>query len=251
MITGEFLEHDDSAVKLGHVVDMKKVGKVIADYDIDLIPFKIYGSMVLTVEKAERTLFDRQKLVRCYHFLADDSRLALPLNACRAVVLGEIIRVWYEVSGIEVPAKVTQTQEARMAKAKATTAEAETEAAATGAVATKEPRITNRSIIEAGLLAGKDNATIMAEVKEHFPNGKADDKHIGYYRHYLVKEGKLEKPVKAPRAKKEKAAPEAEATPAVVSAKAGSAKAAPAAPAKAAPAAPAAAAPKGKAAKAK
>lgn len=246
MITGEFLEHDDSAVKLGHVIDMKKVGQVIAEYDIDLIPFKIYGSQVLTIEKAERTLFDRQKLVKCYHFLADDNRLALPLNACRAVVLGEIIRVWYEVSGIEVPAKVTHTQEARMAKAKATTAEAESAAAEAGTTVTKEPRITNRSIIEAGLLAGKDNPTIMAEVKEHFPNGKADDKHIGYYRHYLVKDGKLEKVARAPRAKKEKAEPEVAAAPAVVSAKAGSAKSAPAAPAKAAPAAKTAAKAKGK-----
>lgn len=233
MKTGEFLEHTNDP-PLGHVVDKKKVGKVIAEYDIDLIPFKIYGSQIVTIEKAERTLFDRQTLLKCYHFLADDDRLDLPVNACRAVVLGEIIRVWYEVSGFEVPAKVTHTQEVRMAKAKATSAEAEGAEAASGAVATKEPRITNKSIITNGLLAGHDDEKIMASVKEHFPDGKADSKHVGYYRHFLVKEGKLEARPRAARAKKEVSAAEVEAAPAKVTASAGSAKGASAGKAKAA-----------------
>lgn len=218
---------------LGLYIEPKKLAQVIAEFDIDLIQFKIYGSQQHTIEAAERQLMNRQALVKCYHFLTDDHRLALPWNACRAVVLGEIIRVWYEVSGYEVPAKVTAHQEVRMAKAKEATQAGE--AGEAGATAkTKEPRLTNRSIIEAGLLAGKADEEIMKEVKSHFPNGKADAKHIGYYRHHLVKDGKLAKTERPPRAKKTTAegtaeAATVEAAPAKVAAKAGTAQAAPAA----------------------
>lgn len=200
---------------LGYDVPKQMVSAVLADFDIDLVPFKIYGSQVKTIEEAERVLYDRQLLVRCYHFLTDDNRLALPFNACRAVVLGHIIEIWYEVSGYEVPAKVTRNQEARMAKAKETTAEAEAAAAEKGAVATKEPRVTVKSIISTGLLAGRTEDQILAEVKTHFPNGKADAKHVAYYRHFLVKDGKMEKPVKAPKPPKE---PKAKKEPAAAAA---------------------------------
>lgn len=241
--TGEVLERPiDPDVKLGWVIEGKKLKQTIAVYDINLVGFNIYGSQLKTVEEAETRLFDRQTLVKCYHFLTDDHRLDLPLNACRGVVLGEIIRIWYEVSGIEVPAQVTINQEVRMAKAKETTAAAEAAAAENGAApTTKEPRITNRSIIENGLLAGKSDEEILAAVKAQFPNGKADSKHIGYYRHYLVKDKKLEKQERKPRAKKEKAAvAEVVAEPAKVAATAGSAKAAAAPAAKTAGKAPAA-----------
>jgi len=199
------------------------LGHLLGNLSIDTFSFKLYGSQEKTYELALKDLRDRGKLIRCYHYLTDDNRLALPLNACRNVVLYEVIRAWYEVSGIEVPAKVTQQMEAAMAKAKATTADAEQEEGAT-ATKTKEPRVTNKSIIEAGLLAGKDEATIMAEVKAHFPDGKADSKHVGYYRHYLVKEGKL---AAQPRKSRAKAAEEAAPEPKEVAAPKGKAAAAP------------------------
>lgn len=188
---------------LGYEIHRLKLNQLLATYDINLVTFNIYGSQLRTVEEAERKLWDRTLVVRCYHFLTDDTRLALPLNACREVILGELIKVWYETSGFEVPAKVTRNQEVRMAKAKATDAAAEQAAEGTTATATKEPRITSRSIIVAGLLAGTPNEEILAQVKRHKPNSKADDKHIAYYRHYLEKDGKLEK---KPRPVKEKPA---------------------------------------------
>lgn len=231
--TGIVLERPlDPAVKLGYVVEPRKLNQILATFDINLVAFNIYGAQIKTIERAERQLYDRQTLLRCYHFLTDDHRLALPFNACRQVVLGEITRIWYEVSGLELPVKFEQRQEARMAKAKATTAEAEAAATEAGATAVKEPRITVKSIIEAGLLAKKSEEDILAEVKSHFPNGKADSKHVGYYRHYLVKDGKLEKQERKPRAKKAGATTEGTqeaenaAPPAKVTAKAGSAKAA-------------------------
>lgn len=193
--------------------------------------FVIYGSLMRTLTEAEKMLQDTGILIRCYHYLTEDDRLTLPLHACRQVVLGEIQMVWYQISGREVPAKVTENQEERMAKAKSTTAEQEqTEGAAPSK--SKEPRITNRSIIEAGLLAGKPEDEILAEVKARFPDGKANSSHISYYRHFLVKAGKLEA---QPRKTRSKAAEEAQAPePQAVQATKGSAKAA--APKAAAPA---------------
>lgn len=221
----------------GMWVDPKKMAVVLAEYEVGGTTFKIYGSQTRTFAEANRKLDDRQTLIQAYHFLTDDNRLALPFNACRAVVLDSIMTVWYGQLGFDIPGKTQSHMEQRMAKAKATSAEAEQAAAGTTEASTKEPRVTNRSIIEAGLLAGKDDETIMAEVKEHFPEGKADKKHIAYYRHYLVQDGKLEKQPRAPRAKKEKPVVEEAAAPAKVAAKAGTAKVAtPPSVAKAAPA---------------
>jgi hypothetical protein len=199
----------------------------IADYDIDTYVFKIWGSRHKTLEYANKVLDDRQALIKTYHFITGDHRLALPLYACRQVVLRHIQVKWFEFNGFEVPVQVTSNLETEMAKAATKTAEDEqgsTEAK------TKEPRITNRSIIEAGLLAGKSDEDILAEVKERFPDGKADSKHVAYYRHFLTKEGKLEKQPRKSRAKAE-ATEEAPAP-----AKAAAAPAAKKAPAKAAPA---------------
>ena len=198
--------------------------RLAANYQIGtIVSLPIYESRTLTLELAEKLLSkDRQILIKVYHFLSDDHRLALPMRAVLNAVLGEIQLVWYEIRGIAIPPKVMAHQEERMAKAKATTAEQETEQAATK---TKEPRVTNRSIIEAGLLAGTPDEEILAQVKERFPNGKADMKHIAYYRHFLVKEGKLEKPPRKERAKKEAVAEEAPAAPPQTrSAQAGSAQ---------------------------
>lgn len=208
-------------------VDPRRMTKLLGNLSIDVFSFRLYGSQEKTYETADKELRDHGRLIRCYRYLTDDNRLNLPFNACRTVVLYEVIMAWYEVSGFEVPAKVTQSKEEAMAKAKVTTAEAEQADAEAGTTTkSKEPRVTNKSIITSGLLAGDDDDTIMASVKEHFPNGKADSKHIGYYRHFLVKEGKLEKQPRKSRAKSEEAAEEV--TPVEVAAPKAKAAAAPA-----------------------
>lgn len=120
-----------------------------------------------------------------------------------------------------------------MAKAQAT-APAEEAAAET----TKEPRVTNRSIIESGLLAGTPDEEILAQVKARFPEGKADMKHVAYYRHFLVKAGKLEAQPRKSRKKAEavEAAPEPAKAAAKPAARAAAAPPAKAVAAKAAPA---------------
>ena len=193
--------------------------RVFADYAIGGSTFKIYGSKVRTLEEAERRLRDRRTLILSYHFLADDDRTILPLSACRDVVLGEVQHVWYEVHGLEIPDYMIQRQEERMAKAKQAAPEQD------GAQPKeKGPRITNRSIIENGLLAGQSNEQILAAVKQQFPDGKADASHITYYRNALVKDGKLEKQPRQTKAKKAEEASTAPATPAKVSARAGGVK---------------------------
>lgn len=221
-----------------------KAAWLIAEYGIGEATFPIYGSRAKTLAAAEKRLEDRTTLIRSYSYLTGDTRSALPYNACRKAMLAEIQAKWFEFNGYEVPGEVASALEERMAKAQATQ-QAEDQVAEAPA---KEKRVTNRSIIEGGLLAGKSEEDILAEVKEHFPNGKADSKHVAYYRHFLVKGGQLEaQPRKSRKKDAAEQAPEAvqaAAAPAARKAVAAPARAA-AAPAKAAPAkaAPAKAAP--------
>jgi hypothetical protein len=206
-----------------------KANWLIAEYEIGGTIFKIYGGRTRTLEEAAKVLEDRRTLINTYAYISGDTRSALPLRACKTAMLQEIQVKWFEFNQFEVPPRVQQRLEECMAKAQAKAAEAEgTETEGKS----KEPRITNRSIIEAGLLAGKSDEDIVAEVKEHFPNGKADAKHVAYYRHFLVKDGKLEAQPRKTRAKKaEEPAPEttkAAAAPAARKAAAAPAKAAPA-----------------------
>lgn len=160
----------------------------------------LYSGLLYTLEQAEKKLGPKE-IVQAYVFLSGDERLNFSMARARAVVLGEVQNAWYEVNGYDVPQKVASQQEQRLREALVATKEKEAEA---GEKKAKEPRVTVKSIIEAGLRAGTPNEKILADVKKVFPNGKADDTHIRYYRHFLVKAGELEKLPRATKPKAEK-----------------------------------------------
>jgi hypothetical protein len=181
------------------------------------VVIQLYRSQNITYNEADRILTELQVRRAYEHIAGDRASLSVPRGRARAVVLGATIVEWYLAQGLPVPPNVTANQAQRLEDAfmgKPETTEGATKAK-------KEPRVTNRSIIEAGLLGGKlTDEQILAEVKKVFPNGKADLKHVAYYRHFLVKEGKMAKPEKpakapkAPKAAKTEEAPAAAAAPA-------------------------------------
>lgn len=202
-------------------VPPRKFKWLIAEYEIGGTTFNIYGSRHRTLEEAEKKLRSRTALILAYQHLTGDMRSALPFNAVTRAMICHVQVKWFEFNGFEVPVKVASNEEESMAKAAKAAATDETEGQP---AATKEKRVTNRSIIESGLRSGKSDEDILAEVKEHFPEGKADMKHVAYYRHFLVKAGEIEA---QPRKSRAKAPVEAtETAPAPVKAQA--AKAAPA-----------------------
>lgn len=162
----------------------------------------IYTGLIYTFEAARKRLTHRGILV-AYRHLSGDVRLDVSLIAATNVVLGEVQNAWYLVNGKDIPLSVMSGQELRFQEALMAKAVAGEDKVTTKAA--KEPRVTNRSIIEAGLLNGDSDDTILAAVKEQFPEGKADSTHVRYYRHFLEKQGKLEKSERKPRVKKEKA----------------------------------------------
>ena len=157
----------------------------------------IYSGLVYTLQEAEKEL-GQKEVIRAYRFLSGDERLDFSFDKAKLVVLGEVQNAWYENNGYDIPHPVMSNQELRLQEA-LVAKKAEDQATEK---APKEKRLTVKSICETGLLAGKPEEEILAEVKKNFPEGKADMSHVRYYRHFLVKEGKLEK---QPRAKKEKA----------------------------------------------
>jgi hypothetical protein len=166
----------------------------------------LYSGLLYTLEQVERELGPKQ-IVQAYKFLSGDERLDFSMIAARDVVLGEVQNAWYEVNGKDIPQSVMSNQERRLREAMMAT-KAKDEAATGSDKKVKEPRVTVKSIIEAGLRAGTANEKILADVKKQFPNGKADDTHIRYYRHFLVKAGELEKLPRATKPKAEKKAKE-------------------------------------------
>ncbi len=189
---------------------------VIGEVLVGDLPYKLYNGNVTTYNELQITLRDSDMLKQ-YRRLTGDNRTQVNWSASRDVVYGFITMEWYRARGEAVPAKVAARQEERMAKAKTASPEAPDEAKAKGA---KGPRVTSKSIIHAGLLAGDDQDKILAAVRKQFPDRKTDEKHIAYYRHFLERDGKLEKKVKepkAPKVKAEKTAAPASATVAAAS----------------------------------
>lgn len=164
----------------------------------------IYGSLGLTLDTAEREINNKQ-VVNAYRFLSGDERLDFSMVAARKVVLYEVQSAWYEANGKDIPQSVMSQQELTLREAMVATKAKDEAAAAAGATKTKEPRVTVKSIIEAGLRAGTSNEEILKQVKAKFPEGKADDSHVRYYRHFLVKAGELEKLPRPTKPKAEKA----------------------------------------------
>lgn len=162
----------------------------------------IYSGLLATLsEVADLT---QAEVIAMYREITGDNRLTIGMYSARQVIKGDLQAAWYAATGQDIPRKVVSNQEERMAKAKQATAESEQEQTAAKSNGEKKPRTTIRSIIETGLLAGTPNEQILAQVHEFKPGAKADDKHIAYYRHYLIKQGKMDKPAKVEKPKKEK-----------------------------------------------
>ena len=181
---------------------------VIGTYVAGDQEIKLHQGLITTVRQAEHELKDRSVLRR-YAEITKDSRASVNLYWARIVVLCDMQVEWYKEQDLPIPAKVTNALESSMAKAKAE--KSESEGGSTGSKS-KAPRITAKSIITQGLLAGKSAEKILAEVHAKVADSKADGTHITYYRSALEKEGKLEKSERPARAKKVKPAAPSSAT---------------------------------------
>lgn len=214
-----------TAVPRADVPDFSLRGRI----EVGGMSINVYGSMLRTYDEVKDLM--PGSYVRPYVTLTGDHRPDFSLRAAKKVVLYAVTRAWYEYMDRPIPESVLikeaqARQEAAMAK--------KTQDEATKTPKGPKPeRVTNKSIICNGLLAGQSDEQILAAVKKHNSETKADGSHISYYKSYLYKTGQLERP-----AKPEKAAP--------VEKPAKAAKAA-AAPAAAAPAAKKTAAKKAKA----
>lgn len=183
------------------VPDFKSAISVHSIGEVEVI---IYSGLMHTLEVAEKELGSKE-IVQAYKFLSGDPRLDFSMRAARVVVLGEVQNAWYEANGKDIPQSVMSNQEQRLREA-LVAKKAEDTAASGEKTKTKEPRVTVKSIIEAGLRAGTPNEDILKAVKKEFPNGKADDTHVRYYRHFLVKKGELAKLPRVTKPKAEKSA---------------------------------------------
>lgn len=182
----------DKVPDLRHAVSYHSIGEGVH--------VTIYTGLMYTMEQAEKEL-GQKEIILAYRYLSGDERLDFSFNRAKKVVLGEIQNAWYEVNGQDVPQRVASQQEQRLREAIMAKKEEEGQAKEK---APKEPRVTIKSICETGLLAGKSEEQILKEVKAKFPDSKADASHVRYYRHFLVKEGKLEKLPRATKPKAEK-----------------------------------------------
>jgi hypothetical protein len=190
------LRTSDEVPEFKNAVSLHSIG--------DEVRLTLYSGLLYTLQLAEKELGPKQ-IVQAYKFLSGDERLDFSMARARAVVLGEVQNAWYEVNGYDIPQQVVSNQERRLREALVAKKDEKEEG---GTKAAKELRVTVKSIIEAGLRAGTPNEKILADVKKVFPNGKADDTHIRYYRHFLVKAGELEKLPRATKPKAEKKAKE-------------------------------------------
>lgn len=175
-------------------------------------PTVIYLSARYTLEQARDELSPTD-ILHHYYELTKDDRANINLDAALHAVLYHIQVQWFVVSGKPVPAQVTARYEQALGEAKVAR---KTEAAAEGGTATgSKPkkglsnRVTIKTIAENAIRQGKSVDDTIAEVKAAYPNSKFNAKHVGYYRHFMVQRGEVEK---LPRAKKEK--PAATETPA-------------------------------------
>ncbi len=200
---------------------------------IEGITINIYKGLTVTYDAAIK--LSRKNVLLLYkYFTGDYARVDASFYSIQGVVVGEIQNRWYAANGLSLPPRVEANQaqrleDAKMAKKNETTEKAEKTATP------KEPRVTVKSVITAGLLAGKPDADIAAEIQEMFPDkaaAKNPSQHISYYRSALVSDGQLEKQPRQSKPKAEKV--EGEAAPAKGKKAAAAPAAAPATPAKAA-----------------
>ena len=158
----------------------------------------LYRSHLRTCHLAREQMTQRQVII-AYEQIADANvPPGASMKETREVVVGDIQNRWYQTAGVALPPRVEQSQaqrleETKMAKAKKDTTEK----------AAKEPRITVKSIVTNGLLAGHSDEQIAESIVEQCPDtaaAKAPNTHIAYYRSMLVKAGELEKQPRKSRA---------------------------------------------------
>lgn len=202
MQRGAAADVPDLRVQVGHTI----VGGVMFPIFRGHMATYTYGN-----EKVGKNL-----ILQAYRGLTGDDRMLVPYGLAKDAVLLKLELAWFESDGQPEPQKVVQHLEEVMAKAKTTEPANEVEAGKE--TKSKEPRVTSRSIIEAGLRKTQgaygdgEAEAIVAEVKKHFPDGKADLSHVQYYRHFLIRNGELPKREKPPKAEKVKKADESEET---------------------------------------
>lgn len=194
------------------IAPLPKFGEVIDHIMYENVVVKIYRGLTRTYNAS--CDLSRKEIMIAYKCITGEyARPDASFYSVQAVVLGEIQNRWYEATGQPLPPRVEANQAQRLEDAKMAkkTSSAET---ATATKEAKEPRISIKSVITGGLLAGKSDEAIAEELTEMFP-GKAAAKnpaqHISYYRSALVKDGQLEK---QPRKTKTKAEAEEAETPA-------------------------------------
>lgn len=171
------------------------------------VKIALYRSLALTLEEAKRRL-DWQDMLQRYREISKDERLLVSTYRVQNCVIGWIQLQWYELmeelEGQAIPPRVIAQQEQRLREA--VVAEATETQEKTKPAKEKKPRI--RAIIEQGLLSGKSDEEMLAEIKQYHPDAKAVTdfaKHKAYYVHFLVKAGKMTKPEKPVKVKAEKA----------------------------------------------
>ena len=166
--------------------------------------FYLLETQVETLDEVERS--GRTNLggvLRAYAAYSGDERNNVSRRRAIRVVQGAVQEAWYKSRGLPIPPKVIANQDVRLQEALMATKEADEETTKKGkSMEPKEKRVTAKDIITNGLLKGTPDEEILAEVKEALPNQKTDMRHIDYYRHFLTKEGKLEKRPRRTRTKK-------------------------------------------------
>jgi hypothetical protein len=175
------------------------------------VPVQMFKGQSTTLHRADHALTNLE-VVQAYKALSGDPRNSYDFVKAKAVVLGEIQLRWFEMSGLEIPTRVSNNQKARIQEARMSdeTSTATVDGAATtqttGTPAKKKEaggRLTARSILEKGILAkggimtDAEQDELIAEVKRQIPSSRAYRSHITYYLHYLVKTKQLPESVKA------------------------------------------------------
>ncbi len=184
----------------------------VIDVRAPLGPATISGVIVhlfqgqgFTLEYNERLLRrNAGDVIRVYRELSKDLDGTRNFERMLQVVLGQVLIEWYTIKGVMVPVSVERNQQQRLREARMS--EQSNEQGGTATAPAK--RTTIKSIIENGLLAGDSNEKILAAVKAHNPEAKADDNHIKYYRYYMVKDGRLQADESTTKRRAKKASPD-------------------------------------------
>lgn len=210
-------EREDERERHGfqrEITPLPKLKELLDQLIIDGVVINLYRGLSVTFDAAMK--LSKKDVLNLYKaFNGEYARIDASYYCIQGAVVGEIQNRWYRAAGLPLPPQVEANQAQRLEDVKMAKKK---EAAAEGSTATKEPRVTIKSVITAGLLAGKPDADIAKELETNFP-GKAAAKnpsqHISYYRSALVKDGQLEKQPRKTKPKAEKAeAPAPAAAPA-------------------------------------